>query len=264
MAKTTTKKTDAKTAPVGAATKNKERGVWHWLEKEKGRVWESALLPEGDLCIATIKRSFSKELDGTYKFYAYRSGRIMGRRDTVQDAQHLAESGKADDRKDAVYDYAKNHSGDVPMFLRLTEDERRQVRQHFKYDAPRQSDLVKFAKERGATDVKDPSTRKFLEELAKTKAVADEGAAKTPRAASAKTSTPRPARSDVDPAAVMSRTRDGNPKKAGSGAYARWTLMFTHCDRGSTVGEFLAAGGNPETLRNAIIKGFAAVTGGKK
>lgn len=244
-------------APKGASTKNKERGVWQWLEREKGKIWESALIPEGDVCVASVKRSFSKELDGTFKFYGYRSGRILGRRETFEEARALAESGKFDERKDAVYEYVKNHSGDVPMFLRLTDDERRQVREHYKYDAPRQSDLVKYARERGDEGIKDPSTRKFLAELAKQKPEA--GGAGTKKAPAEK----REAPSEFDPAGVLSRVRDGNPKKEGSAAFKRWALMFRHCELGSSMSEFLKDGGNPETLRNAVIKGWASV-GGKK
>lgn len=62
---------------------------------------------------------------------------------------------------------------------------------------------------------------------------------------------------ELPPEATMQRARDGNPKKEGSSAHKRWALMFTHCERSSTVSEFLAAGGNAETLRNAVLKGYA-------
>lgn len=281
MAKTgsTQKKPVAQAAPKGAATKNKDRGVWQWHEKEKGRLWETPLIPEGDVCTATVKRSFSKELDGTYKYYAYRSGRIMGRRDTAETAISLVESGKADSRDDAVSLYAKNHSGDIPMFLRLTEKEREQVRTHYKYDAPVQSRVTAFeraAAERGyknAADITDPGTVKLLAELA-AKAAAGSGSSVTakpakggraPRGGAATVGGgKKPTKADRDnlelaPTAKLQRARDGNPKKEGTEAYPRWALMFEHCDKGSTVAQFEKAGGNTTTLKNAIFMGWAKV-----
>lgn len=46
-----------------------------------------------------------------------------------------------------------------------------------------------------------------------------------------------------------------NPKRAGSPAHARWELLRSHHKK--TVGQFLAADGNPITLRNAIEQGRA-------
>lgn len=272
-------------APKGAASKNVDRGVWQWIEKEKGKIWETPLIPEGDVCIASVKRSFSKELDGTFKFYAYRNGRILGRRDTEPEAKKLCISGKADPRDDAVMFYVRNHSQDIPMFLRLSEKERQQVREHYRYDAPAQSRIVayeKAAKERGygnAADVKDPSTLKLLAELAaKTK---EDGVAPGKRASAKQAPGGRPAKVrgpatpgggkkptkaerdqlELDPKAKLSRARDGNPKKEGTEAYPRWALMFEHCDKGSTVAQYEKAGGNITTLKNAIFMGWAKVEG---
>lgn len=46
------------------------------------------------------------------------------------------------------------------------------------------------------------------------------------------------------------RFRGKNPKREGSDAFARWELLKKY--DGKTVAEFLAAGGNPTTLRNAV------------
>ena len=271
MAKTGSTQKAAVTQPKGAASKNVDRGVWGWIESERGRIWETPLIPEGDTCVATVKRSFSKELDGTYKFYAYRSGRVLGRRDTVDAAKKLAESGKADPRDDAVALYVRDHSGDIPMFLRLSEKERQQVRQHYRYDAPAASKVEAFQRaveKRGMTvaDLTDPGTVKLLEELA----AKDRGAAaagverpKGRSAGSSATTKAERAAVDVQDAAKLSSLRDGNPKKEGSAAWKRWDLLLDHARKGSNVGAFLKDGGNPETLRNAVLKGWVKMEGGK-
>jgi len=274
MAKTgSTQKTAVKASqPKGAASKNVDRGVWGWIESEKGRIWETPLIPEGDTCVATVKRSFSKELDSTFKFYAYRSGRVLGRRDTVDAAKKLAESGKADPRDDAVALYAKNHSGDIPMFLRLSEKERQQVRQHYRYDAPAASKVEAFeraAVKRGLTaaDMTDPGTVKLLEEMAaKDRGAAAAAGVERPKgrsAGSSATTKAERAAVDVQDAAKLSSLRDGNPKKEGSAAWKRWDLLLDHARKGSNVGAFLKDGGNPETLRNAVLKGWVKMEGGK-
>jgi hypothetical protein len=48
-----------------------------------------------------------------------------------------------------------------------------------------------------------------------------------------------------------------NPRKPGSGQHARFALLLAH--NGKTVTEFLAAGGNPQTLKNAISQNLAEV-----
>lgn len=59
-------------------------------------------------------------------------------------------------------------------------------------------------------------------------------------------------RSEFDPVARI-KWSGKNPKHEGSSAYERWELVRT--SSGKTVMEFLAAGGNPTSLRNAIAKG---------
>lgn len=229
--------------PDKSPMSDKQRGTWQWLEVVKGERWETPLIPDGDLCIASVKRSFSKELDGTFKFYAYRSGRILGRRDTAQEAQKLCEGGKADARKDAAALYAANHSGDIPMFLRLAAHEREQVRKHFKFDAPAPAKLAAFEK-RG--EVVPPP--------AKPKATVARKEAPQPKATVARKEV-----SKFPETGKLVRLKDGNPKKEGTAAWARWDLMFKHCAKASTVKTFAADGGNLETLTNAVLKGYAAV-----
>ena len=58
-------------------------------------------------------------------------------------------------------------------------------------------------------------------------------------------------------AALHIKFSGDNPKKPGSSAHARWELLIKHS--GKTVGDFLAAGGNPVTLKNALDRKSAAL-----
>jgi hypothetical protein len=63
-----------------------------------------------------------------------------------------------------------------------------------------------------------------------------------------------PAVPQHDPALVVGWVKGKqNPKRPGSGAHARWELVKQHSGR--SVGAFLAAGGNAETLHNAVKTG---------
>jgi hypothetical protein len=68
------------------------------------------------------------------------------------------------------------------------------------------------------------------------------------RAGAAKAEPP----AELDPAAVI-LFGGKNPKKEGTSAHKRWTLLMQH--DGRTVGEYLKAKGNPTTLTNAIKSG---------
>lgn len=49
------------------------------------------------------------------------------------------------------------------------------------------------------------------------------------------------------------------PYVEGSPAHARWTLLFDHAKKGAKALEYLADRGNPQTLRNAVRRGFVAI-----
>jgi len=51
-----------------------------------------------------------------------------------------------------------------------------------------------------------------------------------------------------------------NPKKEGTAPHKRWELLVQHHEK--TVAEFLEAGGNPVTLKNAIASGYATLREG--
>jgi hypothetical protein len=192
-------------------------------------------------------------------------------RESLDEAKaRCQEGGGRRKEDDNVLRYVDGHPLAIPPFLLLTSEERAAVRGTYPWAAPSAAKVQAAETKVGRQDARnlsDPSTAKFLEVLASkvgepsVAAVASKpGATERPRAAGGG-STTREARQAVDlpQDGVLARARDGNPKKEGSAAHRRWALMFEHCERGSTVREFLAAGGNAETLRNATLKGFAQV-----
>jgi hypothetical protein len=62
-------------------------------------------------------------------------------------------------------------------------------------------------------------------------------------------------RPDFPEAAIIRWVGGANPKKAGSAPHERWELLIAHSGR--SVGQFVAAGGNTQTLANAIKGGYA-------
>ena len=64
---------------------------------------------------------------------------------------------------------------------------------------------------------------------------------------------------EFDSGAVIQFPGD-NPKKEGSAPFERWSLLKKH--HGKTVAVFLEAGGNPVTLKNALLTKHATLKGG--
>lgn len=238
-----------------------------WHEIHEGKRWTTDRIPDGEACTPRVQRTFSPSgVTGKHGYYAYRETRLLGVRDTPEAAMVLAESGRRDADTDNVSFYVGNSPGEIPPFLCLTAEERRAVRSTYSYAAPSQIKVEAAERRAGgrvdARNLADPSTAKFLEQLEKKIASApvpsDARPARKPGASAGTTKVER-AGVELPDDGVLARLRQGNPKKEGSAAHKRWVLMFEHCDKGSSVKEFLAAGGNPETLRNACLKGWAKV-----
>lgn len=156
-------------------------------------------------------------------FYCYRDMMLLGTAKTLEDAKKKCEANdqKTRDLHKRVVQWEKEHPGELPPFIDLSPA---QVKAWQRHNPIAKGLFAGVPRPGGSTKVE---------------------------------------RADVPalpPDSVMSRARDGNPKKEGSSAHKRWSLMFTHCERGSTVSEFLAAGGNAETLRNAVLKGYARLS----
>jgi len=211
---------------------DKERGVWKWMEREKGRVWMSSLLPADDACCAKVQRSFTQSA-GKWRYYAYRDMRAIGVFDSAEKAKEACEKWKRGAKQkalDPVLVYVDNYQRDVKAFLALTPAQQAQVRSTYPYAAPHENKVLRAL-----------GIEPEVPEDAKLHARKVRG------------------EKPFDDEARMARAKPGNPKAPGTSSHARWERCLQHCDRGATVAQFLEAGGNYTTLKNAVKKGYAKV-----
>ena len=216
---------------------NEREVLWLRQPREKD-VWHTDHIIKGQFCAGRIK-----QLDKNW-FCVYHNGKYLGHEKTMDAAQKLFATGKMKPIEEEVRAWEKEHRGELPPFLKLTDGERR-AWWHHNPPKPGAAPGVggKFGRVRPD---EDPATRRLREQAA---AGSGKGARAARKAAQASLS------------GVMVRLRDGNPKKPGSAPHGRWSLMFEYADRGSTVEEFTRAGGNPTTLENAIVAGWVKVQG---
>lgn len=238
----------------GAARKNFGKPLT-WVESIPGQQWVTDVIPPGEACTPRIKKS-SKSSDGKYVYFCYRNGSAIDVTSSLDLAKAACVRGtlkKGDAEATArILGYVTNHALEIPPFLALTDRERRAVRASYPMSAPSPAKLAAYAAPRKD---EDPGTVRLRAELVAAQAAKQGSGAKVAKPATAALA--------ASPDAVLARLRDGNPKKPGSAAARRWSLLFEHCDSGSTVKVFEAAGGNAETLANAISKGWVKL-GGKK
>lgn len=209
---------------------------WEWTKAGKD-AW-SAATPEGDGCPPRIK-----ELDKK-TFATYRDGKYLGSEPTLESAQKRAQINKVSEKNRVMTLWEKLHPDELPPFLQLTDEERRLYWQRNPVvRAPRPVTTPK-----ASADPAKVAARKALE--------AEGGGART--VTGKRIGKPK----DV-PSGKLSLLNGTNPKKAGSSAAGRWSMLFEHATKGSTVAEFVAAGGNPETLANAMKAGNVKVEGGE-
>lgn len=237
-----------KKAKVTFVPDKKSEYIWQMTIKDTQ--WVTLDIPPGETCTPRV-RSSSTNSDGSTTFFCYRDGRYLDCAKTLDKAKEICERSiawwtdkerAASDRR--IKEYVDKYPNDIPPFLLLTAEERGAIRRQYPASAPATS---KVSREVERREGEDPATTKLRAEVAAAKAAA--GGGKQPRAAKVAAVAARPD-------AKLARLRDGNPKQEGSAPYKRWALLFEHCDKGSTVAEFLAAGGNPETLANAVKAGW--------
>lgn len=224
-----------------------------------GVEWLSTTTPAGERAPARIRIS-SRNGDGSYSYFCYRDATAVAVAKTLEEAMRKCELGRQPKLSDGVLDYVTNHPLEIPPFLALSDAERRAVRAQYGFAAPGPA-RVRAAEERGvrrdAGDDADHGTRRLREELAR----AGSGAAGK-RAREDAGAAPRPKKTALEAAeGTLRRAKDGNPKKAGTGAHGRWEKLFAHC--GGTVATYREAGHNMETLANAVAKGYVVIEGGK-
>jgi hypothetical protein len=248
---TAVKKTKTEKAPALTDRERRLEGI-AWLETKAGETWTTERIPDGDCCAARIQKS-SRNDDGSHSYFCYRDGRAVDVVKDLDQARAACARGTRQEKRDAVLEYVRDCPGEVPPFLLLTAEERRAARKAYPHAVPSPSRVrVEAHRVVGAgvaVDRSDPSTRALLAELEAVKdaPVKAPGAGRVPRERG-------PA-----PKGVLARVREGNPKKAGSGAHGRWEALFAACAAGSTAEAYAAAGGNLDTLANAVRAGYVAV-----
>ena len=214
-----------------------------WVKTTKDQ-WITAKIPVGETCTPRVKQLGSPGSKHEW-FCSYRDGRYLGHEKTLEAAQKLCLSGETKPIEKEVAEWEKQHPGEIPPFLRLSDEERAAHR----HANPPRPGAVRSA---GASirPKEDPATARLRAAL---ETSSGKGAKRQAKAEAA----------GLDPAAVLARAKDGNPKKQGSGAYARWALLLECADAGKKVSEFLAKKGNPTTLENAIKSGYVKLEEGR-
>lgn len=219
-----------------AMTKNKPR-EWIWLQSMTDKdKWSLDHIPDGDAHAPRITRS-SKNTDGSYAYFVYRDAKYIDACPTLVEAQKVARTGKMrQDRIDSIARIKKfvdNGNRDAEAFKKLNKHEQQVVADVYPGAMPKRSEME-------AKGVKAPRmTRDDLKTKAEKRAE--------------KVTLPLESK--------IARVRDGNPKKEGTDPWKRWQLMFAYADESKSVEEFIKAGGNPTTLKNAVAQGWVKVKG---
>jgi hypothetical protein len=171
-------------------------------------------------------------------FTCYRDGEYLGSEESRALAEMRVAIGERSHKNQVMTLWEQKHPGELPPAMQLTEAERAE---YWRRNPPKAAAAPpRVGRGAAPRPNEDPATAKLRAELAADGGGRKPGAARKPR---------------VDAAEVPQgtiRVRGTNPKKAGTGAHARWKLLLEH--DGKTVAEFLKAKGNPTTLQNALAK----------
>lgn len=202
-----------------------------WEQVDKAN-WH-AEPPEGEKLPPRIRSLDEKT------FAVYRNAEYLGCEETLLLAQKRAVLNKRSERNRVMILWEHAHPGELPPYLLTTAEERDEYwRRH-------------------------PPVRRSAPAVAAPKPKSEKRVALETEGGGTRTSTGMRAakpKGDV-PSGVLSLLNGTNPKKPGSSAAGRWALLFEHAGKGSTVAAFIEAGGNPETLGNAMAKGHVKVEG---
>jgi hypothetical protein len=255
VAKAAAKKPAAKTKPAPPPAKRPDKkgapagGELVWEQHGRGgggTVW-LAPDPEGDRSKAgarikmTTQGWLGKANDPLY--YVYRDGEYLGSDPTLASAQRRAlyRERSASRLKDTI------PGGGMPAFLNLSAAERKAQRGEEPTPARRVHALPSPVEKAGAApqDGEAERAQRVRSELA---------AQKPPKA-------PRGSKKGegIDEAGIITMLTNENPRKPGTGAYTRFEQLRSFA--GKTVRDYKAAGGNMETLDNAIAAKRAQVSG---
>lgn len=222
-----------------------------------GLEWLSTTVPKGEHSPARVRIS-SRNSDGSYSYFCYRNAEAVAVRRDLKDAMRACEIGRQAKLSDEVLKYVIDHPLEIPPFLRLTEGERRAVRGQYPHAAPAPS-AVRRAEERGVrqgADPADPGTRRLLAELAARESAAPSGQRST-----------RAAKKDAlaDPLARLCPVQGIiNPAKPGTKRHAGYEILLNCARSGSSVRDYLDAGGKDLRLAKAVRNGLVELKKGEK
>lgn len=231
------KTSEKRGAPAGGVLEWTQHGKDTWLAPD----------PEGDASRAggRVKMLAQGWLDKANQpiFMVYRDAEYLGSDPTLEAAQRRAQyrEKSANVLRDTI------HGPDgLPAFLAVTKEERAKVRAAARATVaavPGKADTLRVTLPEPAA-ARAAATRNDL--------AAERQTSRAERRTAKKTGV-------LDRDAVIKVTVDKNPRKPGTGAHARFALLMEH--GGKTVGTFLDAKGNPETLENAIKDGRVSLEG---
>lgn len=188
-------------------------------------------LPTGSFC--RIKQSVGKLGAADSFWYCYHAGRYVGVEHKLEAAKARAASGLAKVTADEIDNWLNMHRDEIPPFLLLSEEERRE---HWRKNPPKVQPAPSV-KPGVSRPNEDPATRRLRDSIA------------------ADSRKPKASAFSNDASIVIVKNK--NPKKEGSDAWGRWALLLAGGH--ATVGAFLAASGNPTTLKNAVASGHVRV-----
>lgn len=111
----------AKKTTATKKTASPKKDSFNWINPQKDR-WLTSAIPDGETCTPRVQR-----LNDEW-FSCFRDGKYLGHEPTLEKAQERCEIGKVSDRNQQLLDWERDHPGELPPFLTLTEEERRQIR----------------------------------------------------------------------------------------------------------------------------------------
>jgi hypothetical protein len=204
---------------------------WTWVEVRKDLQWVTSEIPDGEVSTPRVAQS-------SKRYACYRNSVFLGMELTLEKAKVRCAIGEPNELEKRVREWEKDHKGEFPPFLKMTEQERASWRAH--YPEMTAATFRGF----GKPGEGDPEARQRKAEML--------GGVKGVAKARAKA-----AESGVVLTGKITRAKQGNPKKAGTDAHGRWETLFKF--DGKTVEQFLDNGGNPTTLKNAVAQGYVKV-----
>lgn len=229
-------------APASSRKKGEAPADLKW--EQHGKDTWLAPDPDGDTSVAggRIKMTTNRWLadrsnpDPDPSYFVYRDGKYLGSDSTLAAAQRRARY-----REMAARALADTTHGGLPAFLEISDKERALERARSRATpAPART---------AATLPDDPALATAVRAAQERDAIGRQRRqAKAERRATKEGS-------HLDDDSVIEMLAKENPRKPGSGAHARFDVLMRH--GGKTVGEYKAAGGNTETLENAITAGRA-------